>query len=200
MGRRGIRHPGTRRPIGFDIAVLLIVGVAAIFGFLRGFVHEVLAILAWLAAVAAIRTFHEPLTLVLRHWVGTQSGASVLTFALLALVPYFVVRMIARWAGGVSRGSLLGPVDRMLGLGFGGLKGMIMVVFLFSLAMLGYDTIWGVGGRPAWVRQSRTYPVVNAASNELVTILAARRRAATEAEARASASDAIDGDLASERL
>ncbi len=180
---------------GFDIAVLLIVGLAAILGFMRGFVHEVLAIAAWLVAVAAIRAFLAPATLLLRNVIGTQSGAAVLAFALLALAPYFAVRMIAGYAGGRSRASILGPLDRLLGLGFGGLKGLIIVVLLFSVAMLGYDTVWGAGGRPDWVRKSRTYVFVNAASNELVTILAARRRAAAEAEARASDNGAIDGDL-----
>jgi membrane protein required for colicin V production len=170
---------------GFDIAVLLAIGLGAVFGLLRGFVHEVLAILAWVAAALAIRYGHAELSGMLRPVIGTGSGAAVAAFAILLLVPYFVVRLIARRVGSASRASVLGPVDRVLGLGFGALKGTIIIVLVFSVAMLGYDTIWGAGGRPAAITEARSYPFVNAASNELVTMLAARRRAAAGVDADA---------------
>ena len=45
---------------GFDIAALLVVGFGAVTGFIRGFVEEVLALLAWIfAAVGARRAWHE---------------------------------------------------------------------------------------------------------------------------------------------
>ena len=179
---------------GFDIAVLVIVGFGAITGFVRGFVHETLALLAWIVALFAIRYAHEPLTDALRAIIGTDSGAAVLAFALLLLVPWFAVRTMAKWAGGVSRSSVLGPIDRVLGFGFGALKGLIIVVIAFSIAMLGYDTIWGAGGRPPWITRSRTYPVVNAASNELVIILAERRRAAVVGDTPAAVANARAAD------
>ena len=171
---------------GFDIAVLLVVGFGALTGLWRGFVHEVLALLAWVAGIVAIRYGHVALTAFLEPLIGTASGAAVLAFALLLLVPWLAVRGLAKWAGGRSRNSLLGPFDRVLGLGFGALKALLIVVLAFSVAMLGYDTIWGAAGRPAIVREARTYPFVNAASNELLTMLAERRRAAAEAEASGS--------------
>ena len=167
---------------GFDIAVLLLVGVGAIAGFLRGFVHEVIALAAWLFAMIAIRMLHTPLSLALQTTIGTESGASVLAFALLLLVPYATIKLIAGWAGARSRSSLLGPVDRVLGFGFGAVKGMIIAVLAFSVLVLGYDTVWGVGGRPNWITQARTYPFVNASSEELVTMIAQRRREAIEAD------------------
>ena len=54
----------------------------------------------------------------------------------------------------------------------------------FSVLVLGYDTIWGVGGRPDWITQARTYPFVNAASEAMVTMISERReemRAADQA-------------------
>jgi membrane protein required for colicin V production len=174
---------------GFDIAVLLVVGLGALVGFWRGFVHETLTLLAWVAAIFVIRLFHAQASAAIRPIVHTSSGAEVLAFAVLFLVPYFAIRFVAKWAGGVSRGSVLGPFDRVLGFGFGALKGVIIVTLTFSVVMLGYDTVWGAAGRPQWIARSRTYPLVNAASNELLTILAARRRAAAQAELRANQSD-----------
>ena len=66
---------------GFDIIVLLIVLVAAIGGFMRGFVQEVLSLASWVLAVLAIRFLHTDLTAALFGFIGTPSGAAVLAFA-----------------------------------------------------------------------------------------------------------------------
>jgi len=161
---------------GFDIAVLILVGFAAIGGFFRGFVHEILSLVAWIAAIAAIRAFHAALTGFLMPWVSSTSGAAVLAFVLLLAVPYFAIRFVARWLGEKSRSSLLGPIDRVLGFGFGAVKGTIIVVMGFSVLVLGYDTVWGVSGRPDWITGARTYPFVNASSEELVKLIARHRR------------------------
>jgi len=161
---------------GFDIAVLLLVGLSAITGFFRGFVQEILALFAWVFAVFAIRSLHTPVTQFFEPHIGTGSGAAILAFALLLLVPYAVVKLVANWAGSKSRESLLGPIDRVLGFGFGAVKGMIIVVLAFSVLVLGYDTVWGFGGRPLWITQARTYPFVNASSEAMVTMVAERRR------------------------
>lgn len=167
---------------GFDIAVLLVVGFGAITGFVRGFVQEILALAAWVLSLFAIHFLHTPMTQFLIPLVGTLSGAAVLAFALLLLVPYAAIKLVANWAGAKSRKSILGPIDRVLGFGFGGLKGMIIVVLAFSVLVLGYDTVWGVGGRPEWITQARTYPFVNASSEALVQMISERRRVSLEAE------------------
>jgi membrane protein required for colicin V production len=106
----------------------------------------------------------------------------VLAFALCLGIPFALVKLVAKWAGGKSRASVLGPIDRVLGFGFGGVKGVIIIVLGFSVLVLGYDTIWGVGGRPEWITQARTYPFVNASSEALVQVIAERRREAAAAE------------------
>ena len=121
---------------------------------------------------------------------------AVLAFALLLLVPYLVVKLIAGKMGQASRNSFLGPVDRVIGFGFGAVKGMLIAVIGFSILVLGYDTVWGVDGRPDWITQSRTYPFINASSDALVTMIGERRREAAEA---ASRDVADDGDLETEK-
>ena len=174
---------------GFDIAVLLVVGLAAATGFLRGFVQEVLSLASWVLAVFAIRFLHTDLTAALYGFIGTPSGAAVLAFALLLLIPYAGMKLIAGRLGTATRNSVLGPFDRVLGFGFGAVKGIIIIVLAFSVLMLGYDITWGPGGRPAWITQARTYPFVNACSEALVTMIAERRHHAVQ-EAKASAKEA----------
>lgn len=169
---------------GFDIAVLLVVALGAITGFMRGFVQEILALAAWVLSIFAIHNLHTPLTGFLLPLVGTDSGSAVLAFALLLLIPYAIMKLIARRMGEVSRNSVLGPIDRVLGFGFGGVKGVLMSVVAFSVLLLGYDTVWGPGGRPDWISQARSYPFMNASSEALVDMIAERREANREAEAR----------------
>jgi membrane protein required for colicin V production len=160
----------------FDIIALVIVGVAAIGGFMRGFVQEVLSLAAWILAVFAIRYLHTDLTAFIANYMGTTTTAALLAFALLLLIPYAAMKLIAGRLGQASRNSIIGPIDRVLGFGFGMVKGVIVVVVLFSLLVLGSDTLWGSDGRPAWITQARTYPFVNAASDEMVQLIEMRRQ------------------------
>lgn len=160
---------------GFDYIVLLIVGVAAVGGFMRGFVQEILSLGAWILAAFAIRYLHSPLTLAMQDYTGRDVTTSVLAFAVLLLIPYAAMKVIANNVGQASRRSILGPIDRVLGFGFGTLKGVLIVVIAFALLVLGYDTVWNYRGRPVWITTARTYEFVDAGSRALVEVLAERR-------------------------
>jgi membrane protein required for colicin V production len=160
---------------GFDYIVLLIVGIAAAGGFMRGFMQEILSLGAWLLAAFAIRFLHTPLTLALQDFLGSDITTSLLSFTLLLLIPYAAMKVIANNVGAASRNSVLGPIDRVLGFGFGALKGIVIVVIAFSLLVLGYDTVWSYKGRPNWITTARSYEFVDASSRALVDVLAERR-------------------------
>lgn len=178
----------------FDIVVLTLVGIGAVVGFKRGLVQEVLSLAAWFVAAIAVRLVHAPLTIWLTEPMGSATTASVLAFTLLLLIPLGIMKLIATQAGTASRKSLLGPIDRVLGFGFGGLKGVLVVVFGFSILVLGYDTVWGPSGRPDWLTSSRTYPLVNAASDQLVETIGERRRAMDESGEDPGGDTGIESD------
>jgi membrane protein required for colicin V production len=176
---------------GFDILVLIIVAVAAIGGFMRGLVQEVLSLASWILAAFAVYYLHADLTEAIRSALDVEPGASILAFALLLIIPYAAMRIIANNVGSASRNSILGPIDRVLGFGFGAIKGALIVVFAFSLLVLGFDTAWGYQGRPNWITQARTYPAADAFSRELVELIAQRRaRIIGEGEAAADEAEA----------
>lgn len=160
---------------GFDIIVLLIVGIGAIGGFMRGFVQEVLSLAAWMLSVLAIRYLHTDLTDAIDAFVHSPTSSAILAFTCLLLIPYAAMKLIAGHAGRKSRKSVLGPVDRVLGFGFGAIKGVMIVVIGFSLLVLFYDTIWGAKGRPVWIAEARSYQFIDAASEAMVEMIAERR-------------------------
>jgi membrane protein required for colicin V production len=160
-----------------DIFVILLLGGAALIGFVRGFTHEVLSLVAWVAGIAALKLFHAPLQERLLDAVGTEAGASVVAFALLFLPSYIAVKLFARAVGGRARRSVLGPVDRLLGGGFGILKGLIGATLFFLLANLVTDMIYGGDSdRPEWMTESRTYPLLNATGRAVVDWVETRRK------------------------
>nr|WP_298927843.1 CvpA family protein [uncultured Erythrobacter sp.] len=169
----------------FDVIVLLFVGFAAIGGFMRGLVQEVLSLAAWILAAFAIYYLHDLLTEALRGVYNAEPATPLLAFVLLLLIPYAAMRVIANNAGEASRNSILGPIDRLLGFGFGAVKGGLIVVFAFSIVAIGFDSAWGYKGRPDWVAQARTYPIADAFSRQLVQMIA-DRRARLEREADAA--------------
>jgi membrane protein required for colicin V production len=160
-----------------DIMVLITVGVTAAMGVARGFVTEVLSLLAWLLVIFAVRMLHSPLSQALAGPVGTEAGAAVLALAVIGGVTYFGGRMIANSIGKRTRTGILGPLDRALGLGFGALKALILSSLVFLLVVLVIDTMGGGPAyRPDWITQSRTYPLLNATSASIAEVVDRRRR------------------------
>ena len=160
-----------------DIFVILVVGGAALIGFVRGFAHEVLALLAWIIAIVALKLFHEPLAGRLVESVGTAAGAAVLAFALLFLPTYIAVKLFAKAIGGRTRRSVLGPFDRILGGGFGMVKGLLGATLIFLLANLATDMVYGgAAARPEWMTKSRTFPLLNASGRAVVDWVEERKR------------------------
>lgn len=161
--------------------ILLLVGGGAV-GFVRGFIYEVLSLLAWAAAIAMIKLFHTQLSGGLAGPVGTDAGASVLAFALLFVPTFIVVKLVARSIGGKTRRSILGPVDRALGGGFGMVKGLLAATLFFLFANLATDLVYGSQAeRPEWMTSSRTYPLLNASGRAIVDWVETRRSGGEEA-------------------
>ena len=171
---------------GFDLIVLLVVGVAAIGGFLRGFVQEALSMIAWILIIAAVRMLHAPATSALAEAIGSETSAAVVAFLAIVIVIYALGKWIAKSIGAKARKSLLGPIDRALGFGFGMLKGLIIATLIFLLFVMGYDLVYGAdAGRPEWMTSSRTYPLLNA-SGEAMSEFVREQRLAADSETKAA--------------
>jgi len=166
-----------------DILVLLLIGGCAIFGLMRGFVQETLSLIAWVLAIFAIRLFHASATELVTPFVGSTSGAAVLAFALVFGITFGAGKLLAHAIGRRTRQSVLGPVDRVLGAGFGAVKGLIGATLVFLAFSLVYDTFYGSGARrPDWLSDARTYPLLNA-SGQAISEFVAERRAHKSMEA-----------------
>jgi membrane protein required for colicin V production len=165
--------------IGFtslDMMVLVSLAVAGGFGAMRGFVAEMFSLAAWVAGFVAVKFLHTPVADALTAPVGSSGGASILAVALLFGLTALAIRLIGNRLGQSTRGSMLGPFDRVLGLGFGLVKGLLAATLAFLLMGLVYDILNGARApRPDWMTASRTYDLLRASSTALVDAVEAGR-------------------------
>jgi membrane protein required for colicin V production len=155
---------------------LLTVGLGAALGFSRGFVSETVSLAAWVLAIFAVKLVHTPVAGILVGPVGTESGAAVLAFGLVFGLTFLAAKMAGKALGNSTKGSLLGPFDRLLGLAFGALKGLIAATLVFLFVSLVFDTIHGGSAvRPKWMSESRTYPLLRASAASVVDFIEKRR-------------------------
>lgn len=160
----------------FDVIILLIIGWGAVAGLMRGFVTEVLSLIAWVAAVAVLRLFHTPAAALFGKWTGTDTGGAILAFVVLFAATFFAFRGVARNLGARTRSSIVGPIDRILGLGFGAVKGLIIASLLFLVVNLFFDMVWGAETpKPRWVVASKTTPLLRLSSAAITDFVEKRR-------------------------
>lgn len=159
-----------------DIIVLLLMGGAGLLGLSRGFVTEALSLLAWVGAIAAVKLLNAPVSKSLEAAIGTPSGAATLSAALIFGLAMFGGRRLANSIGSQTRNSFVGPFDRVLGFGFGAVKGLLLATVAFLFFSLFYDIFYGAAAaRPQWMRESRTFPLLTASSKAVVGFVKERR-------------------------
>ncbi len=164
----------------FDIIVALLVVIAAFAGLARGFVGEVVSLLAWGAGIMAVRLFYTPAKALALRLTGTEAGAAIVALVVLFLGAFILVRIAGGKLSEGTKASFVGPVDRALGLGFGAAKGVLGAALLFLLANMTFDTIDPGEPAPDWLAKARTAPTLAMVSKALVDFVEERRRIAPD--------------------
>lgn len=116
-----------------DIVILIVIGISALIALSRGLVKEVLSIIGWVLATMAVIYLLPVLMPFAKEHISSGILAGVTT-AICILILFFVV-WIYLTAGvvGKIRSSKLSGLDRMLGLFFGIVRAMLLVVLFYIL-------------------------------------------------------------------
>ena len=128
-----------------DIAILIIIGVSALISLFRGFVREVLSLLAWVVAFWIAFTFTNQASNLLIEYVSIPTARYVLAFIALLFASLFVTGIINYFIGKLIDKTGLSGTDRMLGVVFGILRGAALVgvlAFLAGLTAVPRDPWW----------------------------------------------------------
>lgn len=116
-----------------DVIILVIVGISALIALSRGLVKEVLSIVGWVLAGAAVIYLLPLLNPIAQKYIESGWMAGVAASALIVIV--FMIIWIYATAGviGKIRTSKLSGLDRMLGLFFGVIRAFLLVVLMYIL-------------------------------------------------------------------
>lgn len=131
--------------IWVDYVIIGVLALSALIGVIRGLIREVVALGVWVAAFAAAWIYYEPVAEQLTPWISTPSLRLGLAVVLL-IVGVLILGALVGYLLGllVDRTGLTGT-DRLLGMIFGGLRGVVLVaalVFIGGATPLIEDPWW----------------------------------------------------------
>ncbi|MGK2284637.1 CvpA family protein [Pedomonas sp. V897] len=147
----------------FDIFFFVIVGLSGLYGISRGLVLEVMSVGAWVVAILALKVLFAPVSEWMRQSIGSDAGGDLAALVLILLVTVALVRLVASSLSRRVKGSALAPLDRLGGGGFGMLRGLIIICFIYMFMGLFLDR----HQLPNWIGGARTHEVVANSSDAL---------------------------------
>jgi len=129
----------------FDYAVIALVTLSLLFGLWRGVISEILALLAWVAAFIAARTWAVPAGELVAAGMSEPVWRQVAGF-ITVFVVVMVLFVLGRWLLSLLLKAVgLRPLDRVLGALFGIARGVLVVfvaVLLGGLTPLPQESWW----------------------------------------------------------
>ena len=121
-----------------DLAIVLVISFSTLLSLYRGFVKEALSLITLIAAMIISRVFGGELSTLLVNWIETPAVRYVTAYAGLFIATLVIGGLINRTLVGIVRFAGLGGLDRLLGMGFGLARGVLVIVVITAvLARLG---------------------------------------------------------------
>ena len=117
---------------GFDLALVAVVALSALFAFVRGVIRELVALATWVIGVVAAIAYAGTLAGMLPALDVAPVAKQAIAFAAILVAALIAGAIVSRMLAGVVRAIGLGFVDRVLGAAFGVARGLLAVV-VFAL-------------------------------------------------------------------
>ena len=124
-----------------DYILLGLLVFSALIGVRRGFVREALSLLAWVAAFWLATSFYAGASQQLSPHIEAHLVRDAISFIALLLVVLMGASILIRLVSHCIHQSALSVVDRILGMLFGLLRGLLVVFLgIFLLNLLGFSS------------------------------------------------------------
>jgi membrane protein required for colicin V production len=155
-----------------DAAVIAIALISSLLAMYRGLTREVLSIISWVAAAAAVLYFvlyHKPTAEQIAQQFSPAPVAvvQVVVGGIIFLIVLIVVHLITSRLSDTVLDSRVGMIDRILGLVFGAVRGFILVVIPYMF----YEAFVPSQQQPQWVRESISLPYIQTTGNTFRDVL-----------------------------
>lgn len=161
---------------GFDIVVLLILGMSGVMAFSRGFMREIVSIIALAAGLIAslflFGRFQGAANELIRPAWLADGALGLGAFFIAYLLVTFILRGGAKKVGGNNPGF----VDKILGFGFGALRGILIA----SLFVVVFRAASKDGTVPGWLEEATFYPMLSPVASTMMSLPFAHLKDAAE--------------------
>jgi membrane protein required for colicin V production len=117
-----------------DYVFLAIMVISVGLGWWRGFVYELISLLAWIAAYFVARLFVTEVTEYVPEVVTSTATRTAVAYSCLFILTMIVGGIVAWLLSKLVKFAGLGLMDGLVGSLFGMLRGMLLVMLLVLLA------------------------------------------------------------------
>jgi membrane protein required for colicin V production len=139
-----------------DLVVLGVLALSALLAFSRGLVREVLSLAAWIGAIFIAVWALPRVRPQFNAWFGTSAWVDPVAFAAVFIISLIVLMIISRSLSALVRGSVIGGLDRTLGMVFGLVRGAALLILAYIIAGM----VVPVDRWPDVVLNARSLPLV----------------------------------------
>tara|TARA_B100000287_G_scaffold432583_1_gene492252 strand:- start:5762 stop:6409 length:648 start_codon:yes stop_codon:yes gene_type:complete len=115
----------------FDLLILGFILISAFFAFLRGFSHELLAVLNWIIALTITYNFGDKFVNLINKFINNLFFSSALSYVITFLIIFVVFSFLTRNFSGLIKKSDIGFIDRTGGFFFGLTRGYLIISLCF---------------------------------------------------------------------
>ncbi len=132
--------------IWVDYIIIGIIAISTLVSLIRGFAREALSLASWFLASFIAWTFFRDLAVRLEPWLSVPSVRLGVAFALLLVVSLLIGSLINFLIAKFIDMTGLSGTDRIIGMLFGALRGVLLVIIIITLAgltPLSSDPWWG---------------------------------------------------------
>ena len=151
-----------------DIILLVSIIVSLFIGYSRGFIKETLSIINWLLAAWLAFKYYSDLQTITINFIDSNIIADAISFGILFLFSIITLTFLSNFISKNIKNSLLAPLDRLLGIVFGIIRAILLIIVVF---IAGNQTIWVNNTIPKWIYESYSYPLIISITNNLKNIL-----------------------------
>ncbi len=152
-----------------DIIILAVIGISSMLSLYRGFASEFLSLATWIVALWLPFNYTEQFMTFLPASVESPSARWFISAGVLFLGALLVGGTLSYLIRKVIGAATLGFPDRLLGLGLGAVRGLLIVAIVALLA-----TSNPAIPKEGWWNESRLLPAVLRLSNVLKSQLPPR--------------------------